>query len=101
MQTKESTQLLTDKDKLRISFTKHKGKILKFVVQYYSLTGSRWRTIMRIDNSHGFSHRHVYHLRKKELRVVLSGDTNSAFTESKTYILKNFQRIKENYLFSK
>jgi len=101
MQTKEYTQSLTDKDRLCITFTKHRGKILKFVVQYYSLTGSRWRTIMRIDNCHGFPHRHVYHLRKKEYRTILDTDNNSAFTESKGYIIRNFSKIKENYIFVK
>ena len=101
MQTREYTQLLTDKDKLRIAFTKNKGKILKFVVQYYILTGSRWRTILRIDNCHGFSHRHIYHLREREYKVMLNKDINLAFTESKEYILKNFEKIKENFIFSK
>jgi hypothetical protein len=97
----EYTQLLTDEDKLRIEFTQDRGKILKFVVQYYSLINSRWRTIMRIDNCHGFPHRHVYHLRKMEFKVVLSKDANTAFTEGKEYILKNFQKIAQNFLFSK
>lgn len=101
MQTKEYTQLLTDKDKLRIAFTKNRGKILKFVVQYYSLTGSRWHSIMRIDNIHDLPHRHISHLHKKEYRVVLNKDSNSAFTEAKAYIIKNYKSIKENYIFAK
>lgn len=101
MQIKDYTQLLTDKDKVHVVFTKHRNKILKFVVQYYSLTGSRWRTIMRIDNCHGFPHRHVYHSYRKEYKTSLTQDNNSAFTESKGYIIKNYRKIKENYIFSK
>lgn len=101
MKIKDYTQLLTDKDKLRIFFVEDRGKIKEFVVEYYSLIYSRWRTIMRIDNRHGFSHRHIYHLHKKEYRVVLNKDSNLAFTESKVYIIKNFEKIKENYIFAK
>lgn len=101
MKHTEYTQLLTNEDNLRIEFTQNRGKVLKFVVQYYGLINSRWRTIMRIDSCHGFAHRHVYHLRKKEFKVVLTKDNNTAFTEGKEYILKNFQKIKQNFLFSK
>lgn len=92
---------LTEADKVRIVFTQDRGKILKFVVQYYGLIESRWRTIIRIDNCHGSPHRHVYHLHKKEFKVLLESDSAVAFTESKEYILKNFEEIKENFLFIK
>ncbi len=101
MKRTEYTQLLTDKDKLRIEFTQHHGTISKFVVQYYSLIGSRWRTIMRIDNCHGFSHKHACYLHRKEFTVVLSREPNIAFTELKEYILKNLQKIKQNFLFAR
>ena len=101
MKTKDYTQLLTNKDKLRIFFVEDRGKIKEFVVQYYSLIDSRWRTIIRIDNHHGYPHRHTYHLRRKEYRVVLNKDANLAFTESKADIIKNFEKIKENYIFAK
>jgi len=101
MKRVEYTQFLTDEDKLRVSFEQERGRIKKFVVQYYGLTRVRWRTIMRIDNCHGFPHRHIYHLhRRKEYRTLLDQDNNSAFTSSKVYVIKNFQTIRENYLFS-
>lgn len=100
MENKEYTQFLTDKDKLKISFTQHRGKIVKFVVQYYAFIETRWRPIMRIDNCHGFSHRHVYHLRNREYKVSLEKEANVAFTEAKVYIVRNFAVIKENFLFS-
>jgi len=101
MEHKSYVQLLTDEDKLKIEFTQDRGVIIKFVVQYYSLMASRWRTVMRIDNCHGFAHRHVYHLQNKEYKVPLNKDANKAFTEAKAYIVKNLHVIKENFLFSK
>ena len=100
MKRTEYIQLLTNEDKVRIEFIQDHGKVLKFVVQYYSLIDSRWRTIMRIDNCHGFPHRHVYYLRRREFKVVLDKDTNTAFTGAKEYILKNFLKIKQNFLFA-
>lgn len=80
-------QLLTDEDRVKIKFTQHRGKILEFVIQYYSLINSRWRTIIRIDSHHGFPHIHRYHLRKKEFRIPLGDDNNEAFTKSKEHII--------------
>ncbi|KKS14687.1 MAG: hypothetical protein UU71_C0021G0010 [Parcubacteria group bacterium GW2011_GWB1_41_6] len=94
-------QLLTDKDRVKIEFAQYRGKILKFVVQYYSLINSRWRTIIRIDNHHGFPHMHIYHLHKKEFRIQLdNNDNNNAFTKSKEHIIRNFKKIKENFIFN-
>lgn len=101
MKQVEYTQFLTDKDKLRISFVQDRGKVRKFIVQYYGLTRLRWRTIMRIDNCHGYPHQHVYHLRAKEFLLPLEKDNNSAFTEAQGYIVKEFRKIRENFIFAK
>lgn len=87
--------------KIKISFTKDRGKIKKFVVQYYARVNHRWRTIMRIDNCHGFAHRHVYYYRKKEFKIALPEDINKAFTQAKQYLLRNHEKIKENFLLAK
>lgn len=100
MENKHYVQALDDKDKVKIIFAQNHGKIIKFVVQYYALVGRRWRTVMRIDNCHGFAHQHVYHLRGKGYKLSLNKDTNIAFTEAQGYIKKNFVKIKENFLFN-
>lgn len=94
-------QPLTEEDRVKISFTQDKGRILKFVVQYLALINSRWRTIMRIDNCHGYPHQHVYHLHSKEFVVTLEKDNNLAFTEAQKHIITEFSKIKENFTFSK
>lgn len=97
----EYIRLLTSEDKVRINFSKNRGKISKFIVQYYTKVEKRWRTVMRIDNCHGYPHKHTYHLRKKEFVLLLSQDNNMAFTEAQNFIRTNFKKIKENFLFSK
>lgn len=96
----EYIRLLTPEDKVRINFSKNRGKISKFIVQYYTKVEKRWRTVMRIDNCHGYPHKHTYHLRKKEFVLLLSQDNNTAFTEAQNFIKNNFKKIKENFLFS-
>lgn len=94
-------QILTDEDKVRIYFKKRRGKIVKFIVQYFSLINSKWRSILRIDTCHNYPHIHTYNLQKRESVIRLNGGLNIIFTEYKTYIIKNFGKIKENFIFSK
>ena len=101
MKKADYTQFLTEKDKVRISFTQDKGKILRFIVQYFALIKSRWRTIIRVDNCHSYPHQHVYHLHAREFLITLEKDTNLAFTEAQRYIIKEFRKIKENFIFSR
>lgn len=98
MKKKEYSQQLSDEDKLYISFTKDKGKIRNFCVNYSSLINGRWKDIMRIDNCHGYPHKHTFHLRRREFKVILGEDSNKVFTEAKEYIIKNLVSIKNNYL---
>ena len=97
----EYYRLLTAEDKIRISFSKNRGRILKFVVQYYTKVEKHWRSVVRIDNCHGYPHKHTYHLHGKELVIILSKDENTAFTEAQNFIKNNFKEIKENFLFTR
>jgi hypothetical protein len=94
----EYTQLLSEEDKIKIKFTTQKGKVVSFVVQYHAKINGRWRSIMRADNCHGSAHQHVYHLHTKEYKVLLAKSNSAAFNEAKRHILKNFFKIKENFL---
>ena len=101
MKKVEYYQDLTSEDKMYVRLVHNRGKVLQFVVQYYALFGLKWRTIMRVDNYHGFAHKHIYYLHVREHRVLLNKDSNKAFTEAKTYISTEFEKIKENFVFSK
>ena len=98
MKSKDYTQYLTKEDKLNVSFTQNRGKISRFSVNYSSLIDGRWRDIIRVDNCHGKPHIHTYYLLRKQYKVVLGGDTNIAFTIVQKHIIKDYQKMKENYL---
>ena len=98
MPEREYTQFLSEEDKIKIKLVTKRGLVVFFVVQYYALIQGRWRTIMRADNCHGTAHIHSYHLQSGEFRVSLGQDNNRAFNEAKSNILKNFSKIKENFL---
>ena len=102
MKTVDNPSFLTEDDKLRIMFSRNRGKIIKFIVQYYARIDGRWRTIIRIDNCHGTGHIHKYYLHKTEYWVKLGiDDNNKAFSEAKLLIKRDFQKFKENFLLSK
>jgi len=101
MKDTDYSYLLTEEDKIRISFRKKRGKIEHFRIQYYALINSRWRSIMRFDTCHGYAHKHTFHLKGKEYTMDITGpgdDLNEVFTESGKYIKTNFQKIKDNFL---
>jgi hypothetical protein len=62
------------------------------------LINNRWRSVMRIDTCHGYAHKHTFHRKNREYVIRLEGDLNEVFTESKESIIKNFRKIKENFL---
>lgn len=101
MKSVDYTYLITEEDKLRIMFSKQKGKVTYFIVQYSALINSRWRSIMRIDTCHGYAHKHTFHLRDKEYIIDLTSkgdDLNEIFTQSTNFVKNNFSRIKSNFL---
>lgn len=100
----DHTYQLSEEDRIRTYFKKHRGRLTKFIIQYRTLLNSRWRSVMRVDTCHGFAHIHTFHLEKNEIVVKLSSgleDNNKLFTIHKNYIINNFRKIKENFLFSK
>lgn len=92
---------LTEEDKIRIAFRKKHGKIEYFIVQYFALINSRWRSIMRFDTCHGYAHKHTFHLIRKEYIMNLTGpgdNLNEVFTQVSKYVKSDFQKIKSNFL---
>jgi len=68
-------------DRLRVTALKQKGEILKFVVQYEALIGSKWRPIIRYDTSHGFAHKDIIHYNgEQEKQPLYFPGLNMAFT---------------------
>jgi len=53
---------------------------------------------MRADNCHKIAHIHTYHLQSKEFKVSLDKENDKAFNEAREHILKDFLKIKENFI---
>lgn len=98
MPEKEYRKLLSLEDKLTIRLVTKKGKVVFFVVQYYALIKGKWKTIMRADNCHGTGHIHRYHLQSKEFKLSLNKENSKAFNDAREHIMKDFIKIKENFL---
>lgn len=100
MPEREYNKILAVNDRLQIKLVTSRGEIIYFVIQYYGEIKGKWRTIIRVDNSHGRAHKHVYHLHSKEFKIQLDQNNSAAFNYYKKYIEKNFSKIKENFLNS-
>jgi hypothetical protein len=48
-------------DRLRVTASKQRGKVIKFVVQYEAFINNDWWPIVRYDTSHGFAHKDLIH----------------------------------------
>lgn len=59
-------------DRLRVSASLMKGKIVRFVVQYEASIAGEWRPIVRYDNAHGFAHKDIIHYKGDEEKQPLS-----------------------------
>jgi len=91
-------QYLTDEDRIHVSFTQNRGKILKFSINYSARISGRWREIFRVDNCHGVPHTHRYYMHRKQFRVELGENNEQVFTNAKKYVVLNFLKIRDNYL---
>ena len=100
MKSVEYTYTLTKEDRVRILFQKRRGKITHFIVQYYSLIGGEWRSIMRYDTCHGYAHCHTFHAQSEEYVRDLTKpgeDLNKIFTRAYEHIRRDFKNIKDNF----
>lgn len=100
MPEREYTIWLDTENKVRVFFKTNKKSIHHFVVQYYALIDNQWVTLMRIDNSHGYAHKHTYYLHYGEYKVKLNKDNSTVLNDAIKYVKMNYKSIKENYLNS-
>jgi hypothetical protein len=70
-----------DEDRLRVVAQKHKGQVVRFVVQYEALINDNWRPIVRYDTSHGFAHKDIIHYTgEMDKQPLFFQNFNIAFT---------------------
>jgi hypothetical protein len=78
----------------RVRFTKAKGKVLAFVVQFEVQRDGQWLPVIRYDTAHGFAHRDRYRgdgsVRHHEKLPV--SDFNAAFTMASQDVRKNWKK---------
>ncbi len=55
---------------------------------------------MRIDNAHGYAHKHLYYLQSGQYKVKLEKDNSTVLNDAIKFIKKNYKSIKESYLNS-
>jgi len=99
MRTNSSLPFLSlNQIELHVSFSKHHGTFIRFSLDYSAKIDGRWREIFRIDNCHGRPHINRYYLQRRQFKISLDQDTNEAFTAGHEYIIRDFIKIRENYL---
>ena len=95
----EYVHMLTEVDRYIVSQVIHGPAVVKFSVQYEALIRSRWRKIIRYDNSHGYAHKHLYYPNDVEYKQTMNTtDYNQSFTEAQQIIKKDFMTMRENYI---
>lgn len=100
-QPRTYTISLSEIDRIKVRQLREGPDVLEFGVVYQALINSRWRTITRYDNAHGYPHRHVYYPHSREYKHAMSNlDNNQAFTEAQAVIKKNFMSMKDTYILS-
>lgn len=56
----------TPTDRLEVAFTKERGKVTAFSIQYQAAIRGEWRSVVRYDTNHGYLHRHRFWLDKDD-----------------------------------
>jgi len=89
---------LTPEVIIRVSFLKHRGRILRFTVQLECFIQSEWHPIVRYDTAHGFAHRDILHPDGTEEKTPLPfSDYNEALTFAQLDIKLNWQKYRRRY----
>jgi len=74
------------------------GTVKYFTVQLEIKIKSKWKTIIRYDCSHGFSHIDKYDINGKQIKTKLYLNFKTALTFADWDINKNWQKHKDFFL---
>jgi hypothetical protein len=75
-----------------------KGKVTHFVVQLEVMFEGEWKTVIRYDCSHGFSHVDKYDIKGNKTKTMLNLSFESALTYGDWDINKNWLKYKQEFL---
>ena len=95
---KSFTILLSDEDRVEVTFERRGSIITSFSVQYLARIRGYWHPLVRFDTAHGYPHMDInYPDGTKETRSYPFYDYNSALTYAIAYVKEHWQRIREEY----
>ena len=75
-----------------------KGMVINFAVQLEVKVGSDWKTVVRYDCSHRFSHMDKYDIKGNKTKTALDLGFESALTFGDWDINENWPKYKEQFL---
>ena len=91
-------QMITANDRIRVRFTKERGRITEFVVQYESQVGDEWHPVIRYDTAHGIPHTDVMKPDgTTEKRLLHLPNYNDALSYAEEDVKANWERYKDRY----
>jgi len=86
-------------DRLRVRLAIEKGELINIVIQYESLIGNKWTTIVRYDIQHGFFHRDMMTPKGEKIKTPIDiSDLNLATIYAEQDIKDKWEHYKQKYL---
>lgn len=97
------THPISGDDKLEVSLKFKRGKVVIFSIIYRKRIENRLRMVKRCDNAHGNlpPHCHIYKFGGGGHRELLPGEPGTIATEIINDLKENYQKIIDNFQFSK
>lgn len=98
METRSFEVSYDSDNRRRVLFTKNRGRIVEFVVQFETFVDGRWKSVVRYDSSHGFPHRDLYDRRGRKVKAHEALKSCSTAEEALTFALQDINQNWQRYL---
>ena len=99
MVEKSYVQVVNGRNRIRVRFTKDRGRILDFVVQYETQVKGEWQAVIRYDTAHGRPHTDVMRPDgNKEKRLLHFPNFNDAFAYAEEDVKTNWESYRREYI---
>ena len=83
----------------RVLFTRDRGRIVEFVVQFETYLDGKWKPVIRYDCSHGTPHRDVYDRRGRRVRIHEALRVSPTNEEALTFAVQDLNERWQRYLY--
>jgi len=78
-----------------------RGKIIRFAVQLEVYVDDQWKTVIRYDTAHSYSHIDRYYLDGRKVKKELHLKLNESLTLADEDIKENWKKYKKSFLEGK